>query len=145
MRFFGPIALINLLSGRLTSYRQTTTVLWLRSWSSWCPSILFRQLVWWQSWSVYHEYTNDSAWKTVLLRPICKTQFTWQIPHIPFSGRNPKLNQVLGNRPKILVLNKMDLADSSKTEVEFVWVFSLCYAHTLVIVYSTLESDTSNG
>ncbi|KAM6130215.1 mitochondrial ribosome-associated GTPase 1 [Phoenicopterus ruber ruber] len=31
--------------------------------------------------------------------------------HIPLSGRNPMLQAVLGIRPHILVLNKMDLAD----------------------------------
>ncbi|NXV80864.1 MTG1 GTPase, partial [Atlantisia rogersi] len=31
--------------------------------------------------------------------------------HIPLSGRNPMLQEVLGIRPHILVLNKMDLAD----------------------------------
>uniref|UniRef100_A0A672V965 Mitochondrial GTPase 1 n=1 Tax=Strigops habroptila TaxID=2489341 RepID=A0A672V965_STRHB len=31
--------------------------------------------------------------------------------HIPLSGRNPILHEVLGIRPHILVLNKMDLAD----------------------------------
>ncbi|KFP25830.1 Mitochondrial ribosome-associated GTPase 1, partial [Colius striatus] len=31
--------------------------------------------------------------------------------HIPLSGRNPELQEVLGIRPHILVLNKMDLAD----------------------------------
>ncbi|KAM6446592.1 mitochondrial ribosome-associated GTPase 1 isoform 3-T3 [Liasis olivaceus] len=31
--------------------------------------------------------------------------------HIPLSGRNPMLHEVLGIRPHLLVLNKMDLAD----------------------------------
>ncbi|XP_009582137.1 PREDICTED: mitochondrial ribosome-associated GTPase 1, partial [Fulmarus glacialis] len=31
--------------------------------------------------------------------------------HIPLSGRNPMLQEALGIRPHILVLNKMDLAD----------------------------------
>ncbi|KAM6347359.1 mitochondrial ribosome-associated GTPase 1 [Alca torda] len=31
--------------------------------------------------------------------------------HIPLSGRNPMLQEVLGVRPHVLVLNKMDLAD----------------------------------
>ncbi|XP_054688622.1 mitochondrial ribosome-associated GTPase 1 isoform X5 [Grus americana] len=31
--------------------------------------------------------------------------------HIPLSGRNPVLQEVLGIRPHVLVLNKMDLAD----------------------------------
>ncbi|KFQ42183.1 Mitochondrial ribosome-associated GTPase 1, partial [Nestor notabilis] len=34
--------------------------------------------------------------------------------HIPLSGRNPILREVLGIRPHVLVLNKMDLADPSQ-------------------------------
>ncbi|NWS43935.1 MTG1 GTPase, partial [Probosciger aterrimus] len=37
--------------------------------------------------------------------------------HIPLSGRNPILKEVLGIRPHILVLNKMDLADPSRQPV----------------------------
>ncbi|NXK75156.1 MTG1 GTPase, partial [Amazona guildingii] len=37
--------------------------------------------------------------------------------HIPLSGRNPILQEVLGIRPHILVLNKMDLADPSRQPV----------------------------
>lgn len=36
---------------------------------------------------------------------------------IPFSGRNPKFNNMVSRRPKILVLNKMDMADSSSLQV----------------------------
>jgi hypothetical protein len=36
---------------------------------------------------------------------------------IPFSGRNPKFRGMVSRRPKILVLNKMDMADSSTLEV----------------------------
>jgi len=38
-------------------------------------------------------------------------------PHIPLSGRNHHFNSMLSGRPKILVLNKMDLADPTKQEV----------------------------
>ncbi|NXU57228.1 MTG1 GTPase, partial [Turnix velox] len=38
-------------------------------------------------------------------------------PHIPLSGRNPMLQEVLGIRPHILVLNKMDLADPRRQPV----------------------------
>lgn len=34
---------------------------------------------------------------------------------IPFSSRNPELNKILGNKPRIIVLNKADLADNDKT------------------------------
>lgn len=37
--------------------------------------------------------------------------------HIPLSGRNPALNEVLGIRPHLLVLNKMDLADLTHKSV----------------------------
>ena len=34
---------------------------------------------------------------------------------IPFSSRNPELNRILGNKPRIIILNKADLADPAKT------------------------------
>ncbi|NXL39485.1 MTG1 GTPase, partial [Glaucidium brasilianum] len=37
--------------------------------------------------------------------------------HIPLSGRNPMLREVLGIRPHVLVLNKMDLADPHRQPV----------------------------
>ncbi|NWS61608.1 MTG1 GTPase, partial [Chunga burmeisteri] len=37
--------------------------------------------------------------------------------HVPLSGRNPMLREVLGIRPHILVLNKMDLADPRRQPV----------------------------
>ncbi|NXV45087.1 MTG1 GTPase, partial [Uria aalge] len=37
--------------------------------------------------------------------------------HIPLSGRNPVLQEVLGIRPHVLVLNKMDLADPHRKPV----------------------------
>ncbi|KAF1672483.1 MTG1 GTPase, partial [Pygoscelis papua] len=37
--------------------------------------------------------------------------------HIPLSGRNPMLQEALGIRPHILVLNKMDLADPRRQPV----------------------------
>ena len=35
---------------------------------------------------------------------------------IPFSGRNPQFNLLVHNKPKILALNKIDLADPNKLE-----------------------------
>lgn len=35
---------------------------------------------------------------------------------IPFSSRNPELDKIIGNKPRIVVLNKSDLADSDKTQ-----------------------------
>ncbi|NWH82393.1 MTG1 GTPase, partial [Piaya cayana] len=37
--------------------------------------------------------------------------------HIPLSGRNPLLQEALGIRPHVLVLNKMDLADPHRQPV----------------------------
>ncbi|NXE83499.1 MTG1 GTPase, partial [Cochlearius cochlearius] len=37
--------------------------------------------------------------------------------HIPLSGRNPMLQEALGIRPHVLVLNKMDLADPRRQPV----------------------------
>ncbi|NWS32310.1 MTG1 GTPase, partial [Polioptila caerulea] len=37
--------------------------------------------------------------------------------HIPLSGRNPALQEALGIRPHVLVLNKMDLADPRRQTV----------------------------
>ncbi|NXN85014.1 MTG1 GTPase, partial [Bombycilla garrulus] len=37
--------------------------------------------------------------------------------HIPLSGRNPALQEALGIRPHVLVLNKMDLADPRRQPV----------------------------
>ena len=34
---------------------------------------------------------------------------------IPFSSRNPELNDIIGNKPHIILLNKADLADPDKT------------------------------
>ncbi|NXD15310.1 MTG1 GTPase, partial [Nothocercus nigrocapillus] len=41
--------------------------------------------------------------------------------HIPLSGRNPRLHEVLGIRPHVLVLNKMDLADPRRQPVSAAW------------------------
>ena len=35
---------------------------------------------------------------------------------IPKASRNPVLNEIIGNKPRIIVLNKADLADSEKTK-----------------------------
>ena len=33
---------------------------------------------------------------------------------IPFSSRNPELDRIIGDKPRIVILNKADLADPSK-------------------------------
>ena len=36
---------------------------------------------------------------------------------IPLSSRNPDLSQIIGNKPKIIILNKIDLADPQVTSM----------------------------
>ena len=42
---------------------------------------------------------------------------------IPMASRNPILNEIIGNKPRIIVLNKSDLADS-KINQTFLYIFS---------------------
>lgn len=41
---------------------------------------------------------------------------------IPFSSRNPELDRIIGDKPRIVILNKADLADPNKTAA---WINSL--------------------
>ena len=36
---------------------------------------------------------------------------------IPFSGRNPHFDDIIKNKPRLLVLNKADLADKNRTKL----------------------------
>lgn len=40
---------------------------------------------------------------------------------IPFSGRNPNFDDILGKKPRLMVLNKSDLADNDMTEQWMKW------------------------
>ena len=40
---------------------------------------------------------------------------------LPFSGRNPSFDDILKNKPRLLVLNKADLADKAKTDAWIKW------------------------
>lgn len=40
---------------------------------------------------------------------------------IPFSGRNPNFDDIIRNKPRLLVMNKADLADRSKTDMWIEW------------------------
>ena len=40
---------------------------------------------------------------------------------IPFSGRNPNFNDIIKNKPRLLVLNKADLADKNRTKQWINW------------------------
>lgn len=46
---------------------------------------------------------------------------------IPFSSRNPELDRIIGEKPRIVILNKADLADPSKTSR---WISSLESSNT---------------
>ena len=96
---------------RYERHCKATAVLWLHHWSARCKSILTELC---GSWS--YVCVDRSIWDFVF------SMFHNSIPHIPFSGRNPNLNYMLRGRPKLLVLNKMDLADSTKSEVVYVLI-----------------------
>ncbi|MBQ3425808.1 MAG: ribosome biogenesis GTPase YlqF [Clostridia bacterium] len=40
---------------------------------------------------------------------------------IPFSGRNPNFDDIIRNKPRLLVMNKADLADRRKTDMWIEW------------------------
>uniref|UniRef100_A0A8B9J1S3 Mitochondrial ribosome associated GTPase 1 n=1 Tax=Amazona collaria TaxID=241587 RepID=A0A8B9J1S3_9PSIT len=62
-------------------------------------------------------FPTHRACRPQYLRPCQWTVTVLNNAHIPLSGRNPILQEVLGIRPHILVLNKMDLADPSRQPV----------------------------
>lgn len=64
--------------------------------------------------------------------------------YIPFSGRNPRFNQMVTRRPKILVLNKMDMADSRTSQVcTSTYVHVHTYIHTRLFKEVTGEWNVS--
>lgn len=40
---------------------------------------------------------------------------------IPYSGRNPNFDDIIKNKPRLLVMNKADLADKEKTNIWIEW------------------------
>ena len=58
---------------------------------------------------------------------------------IPFSSRNPELDKIIGEKPRIVILNKADLADPSKTPA---WINSLESGNTRACA---LESTHKKG
>lgn len=40
---------------------------------------------------------------------------------VPFSGRNPSFNSILKNKPRLIVLNKYDLADTERCRIWIEW------------------------
>lgn len=53
---------------------------------------------------------------------------------VPVSGRNPRLSQLLGGKPRILVLNKADLADESSTKVSEVILMYFNRFYLLIVL-----------
>ncbi len=45
---------------------------------------------------------------------------------IPFSGRNPNFDDIIRNKPRLLVLNKSDLADRRRTDMWIKWYADRC-------------------
>lgn len=43
---------------------------------------------------------------------------------VPFSGRNPNFDDIIKNKPRLLVMNKADLADPEKTNMWISWYAS---------------------
>lgn len=58
---------------------------------------------------------------------------------IPFSSRNPELDKIIGTKPRIVILNKADLADPLKTSA---WINSLESENTRACA---LESTHKKG
>ncbi len=57
---------------------------------------------------------------------------------IPFSSSNPVIDQIIGNKPRLIVLTKKDLAISSITSE---WVESLQQEETQVVVLNVLKDN----
>ncbi|NXU16698.1 MTG1 GTPase, partial [Pardalotus punctatus] len=65
------------------------------------------------SWFPRHMAKGLRQMRLALRRADCLVERS----HIPLSGRNPALQEALGIRPHVLVLNKMDLADPRRQSV----------------------------
>ncbi|NWS68536.1 MTG1 GTPase, partial [Crotophaga sulcirostris] len=70
------------------------------------------------SWFPGHMAKGLRQMRASLRRADCLIEsFSLAPAHIPLSGRNPLLQEALGIRPHVLVLNKMDLADPRRQSV----------------------------
>ncbi|MBO4460511.1 MAG: ribosome biogenesis GTPase YlqF [Clostridiales bacterium] len=58
---------------------------------------------------------------------------------IPFSSRNPELSNIIGSKPRLIVLNKADLADPAKTSQ---WIEALRKENTVAVA---VESTNRKG
>ncbi len=57
----------------------------------------------------------------------------------PMSSRNPLIDELRQNKPRVIVLTKKDMADPAKTNA---WIESLSNDQTLVIALDLLREDT---
>ncbi|NXX82149.1 MTG1 GTPase, partial [Urocolius indicus] len=69
------------------------------------------------SWFPRHMAKGEERGEAGPRRPRRRRSVSAVVAHIPLSGRNPKLQEVLGIRPHVLVLNKVDLADPQRQQV----------------------------
>ncbi len=58
---------------------------------------------------------------------------------IPFSGRNPNFDDIIKNKPRLLVMNKADLADNSRTQLWIDWYKS----HSIKVI--PISCSTGQG
>jgi ribosome biogenesis GTPase A len=58
---------------------------------------------------------------------------------IPLASRNPVLNEIIGNKPRIIVLNKSDLADSNANKK---WLDEFKKRNQIAVI---VDSNTGNG
>ncbi|MDI6907287.1 MAG: ribosome biogenesis GTPase YlqF [Thermoanaerobacterales bacterium] len=68
---------------------------------------------------------------------LCDAVFELRDARIPRSSANPLLDQLLGDKPRVIVLNKADLADPSATRA---WIAALT-----AVGYPTLKVDAVRG
>ena len=59
---------------------------------------------------------------------------------IPYSGRNPDFDDILGEKPRLVVLNKSDLADAKLTDRWIAW-----YEHTQNVKVIPISCVTGKG
>jgi ribosome biogenesis GTPase A len=55
---------------------------------------------------------------------------------IPMSSRNPDVNEIVGNKPRIIVLNKSDLADENANKL---WIKHYSDSNTKVILVNSIK------
>ncbi|NXO04832.1 MTG1 GTPase, partial [Rhinopomastus cyanomelas] len=94
------------------------------------------------SWFPGHMAKGLRQMRAALRRADCLIEHI----HIPLSGRNPLLQQVLGIRPHILVLNKMDLADPRRqlvsTQVHSLVTALLCASLQIIPLVTKLVDNS---